>query len=204
VSKKITGQRFGGSWSLLKIETVAAYLKSFNTALQQRPSASRPFHRVYIDAFAGSGDFSFSTEPAPLLDQAASMSFHAGSAKRALETIPSFDSFVFIERLDANVEKLKELTKGVASAAVIHGDANSEVRALCAKTDWLLTRGVIFLDPFGAEVDWETLSAISRTKALDVWYLFPLSGLYRNAPHDPKALDEAKRRTLTRILGTDQ
>lgn len=63
---------------------------------------------------------------------------------------------------------------------------------------------MVFLDPFGATVDWQTLEAIARTKALDVWYLFPLFGLYRNAPHDPAALDESKRQTLTRMLGTDE
>jgi three-Cys-motif partner protein len=86
---------------------------------------------------------------------------------------------------------------------VISGDANNEVRRLCANTDWKKTRGVVFLDPFGATVDWQTLEAIARTKALDVWYLFPLFGLYRNAPHNRAALDASKLRTLTRMLGTD-
>lgn len=203
MSKAVTNQKFGGLWSLLKIETVADYLRAFNTALRKKPSPNRPFRRIYIDAFAGSGDFSFATEAAPLLDVAASVSNHSGSAKRALETTPPFDALFFIERLPENVEKLKKLTASSPSASVILGDANAEVRRICAETQWASTRGVIFLDPFGTEVDWETLKAISGTEALDVWYLFPLSGLYRNAPHDPSALDASKRRTLTRILGTE-
>jgi len=53
-------------------------------------------------------------------------------------------------------------------------------------------RGVIFLDPYGMEVSWETVEAIARTEALDCWYFFPLSGLYRNAPKDPLKLDQSK------------
>jgi hypothetical protein len=47
-------------------------------------------------------------------------------------------------------------------------------RQLCGGIAWHRTRGVIFLDPFGASLEWETLKFIAATKALDVWYLFPL------------------------------
>ncbi len=203
LSSKVKDQKFGGPWSLLKVETVASYLQAFNIALRQKPSPTMPFRRIYIDAFAGSGSFSFSTESAPLLDEGASITHHSGSAKRALEIDPPFDELIFIERSEKNVEKLRALCKPFKSARVIAGDANVEVRKVCASTDWKRTRGVVFLDPFGASVDWQTLEAIARTKALDVWYLFPLFGLYRNAPQDPAALDASKHRTLTRMLGTD-
>lgn len=204
MSRKVEGQRFGGPWSLLKVETVASYLKAFNVALQRQPSPTRPFRRIYIDAFAGSGSFSFGAESAPLLDEDASISHHSGSAKRALEVDPPFDELFFVEQSNKNVGKLRLLCAPFKSAKVIAGDANIEVRRLCAETDWNRTRGVVFLDPFGATVDWQTLEAIARTKALDAWYLFPLFGLYRNAPHDPAALDASKRQALTRMLGTDE
>jgi three-Cys-motif partner protein len=55
----MTAQKFGGPWTVLKIETVAAYLKAFCTALQAKPTPSHPFRRIYIDGFAGSGEFEF-------------------------------------------------------------------------------------------------------------------------------------------------
>lgn len=203
MSRKVENQKFGGPWSLLKVETVASYLHAFNVALRQQPSSTMPFRRIYIDAFAGSGNFSFSTEGAPLFDEDASTTHHAGSARRALEIDPPFDELIFIEQSEKNVEKLRTLCAPFKLARVIPGDANDNVRRLCASTDWKKTRGVVFLDPFGATVDWQTLEAIARTKALDVWYLFPLFGLYRNAPHNRAALDASKLRTLTRMLGTD-
>ena len=51
------------------------------------------------------------------------------------------------------------------------------------------------------EVEWATVEAIGRTQALDCWYFFPLSGLYRNAPHDQTKLDADKQRSLDRVLG---
>ena len=39
----------------------------------------------------------------------------------------------------------------------------------------------MFLDPYGMEVEWKTLQAVAATRAIDVWFLFPLAGLYRQA-----------------------
>jgi three-Cys-motif partner protein len=61
---------------------------------------------------------------------------------------------------------------------------------------------VLFLDPYGMEVDWQTLKAIARTKAIDVWYLFSLSGLYRQATVKLSDVDDSKRTALNRILGS--
>lgn len=135
MSRKVENQRFGGPWSLLKVETVAAYLKAFNVALQKQPSPTTPFRRIYIDAFAGSGSFSFDAESVPLFDEDASIIDHVGSAKRALETDPPFDELFFIEQSKKNIEKLRLLCAPFKSAKVISGDANIEVQRLCANTD---------------------------------------------------------------------
>lgn len=204
MSRKVSNQEFGGSWSLLKLETVAKYL-SANTALRDKPTSDHPFRRIYVDAFAGSGAFTFGEEPGlHLFDEAALATSHAGSARRALETIPPFDKLVFIELSRRNLGALNSLASVHPGATVVGGDANEEVQRICSEMDWRKWRGVIFLDPFGTSVHWTTLQAISKTNALDLWYLFPLSGLYRNAPHKKKALNESKRRTLNRILGTSE
>jgi three-Cys-motif partner protein len=89
-----SAQKFGGPWSIIKIETVASYLQRFNTALK-----NQDFQLVYIDAFAGSGGFQFSARRAnPLFDEEEIVETHAGSARRALEVKPQFDRLVFVER----------------------------------------------------------------------------------------------------------
>ena len=92
---------------------------------------------------------------------------------------------------------------GHLHATVEHGDANVLLREICRPDYWRKRRGVIFLDPFGMSVEWSTLQMIAATKALDVWFLFPLLGTVRNLPRDADALDETKRAAVTRVLGTD-
>jgi three-Cys-motif partner protein len=43
--------RFGGPWTVEKLEAVRAYLSAYAQALK-----NQPFERNYIDAFAGTGD----------------------------------------------------------------------------------------------------------------------------------------------------
>ena len=62
----------------------------------------------------------------------------------------------------------------------------------------------MFLDPYGMSVSWETLKLIRSTRAIDVWYLVSLAGLFRQATKDWNAIDEVKRAAITRMLGTDE
>jgi three-Cys-motif partner protein len=192
-------QKFGGPWSLIKVDTVAKYYSAFNTALK-----NRGFKKICIDAFAGSGDFQFKPRDAsPLFDEAEVVETHAGSARRALATDPPFDKLIFVESGARNIAALTKtaLQFPKADVDILRGDANVEVKRVCKSINWQTTRGVLFLDPFGHSVDWSTISEIGKTK-LDIWYLFPLSGVYRNVPVDRSDLTPDKREAVTRILGT--
>jgi three-Cys-motif partner protein len=201
-SRKGSAQKFGGPWTILKVEMVVGYLKAFTTLLLNKPSASRPFKRVYIDGFAGSGSFKFGAVTTGFFKRDATEI--AGSAQRALSVDPPFDALHFIERRPACLTALRKMAVGDLRVTIHDGDANTAIRKLCRVIDWRWTRGVIFLDPFGASMEWETLKLIAATKALDVWYLFPLSSVFRNAPHAPEKLTPDKRASITKILGTSE
>jgi hypothetical protein len=47
---------FGGPWTQIKLDMLGRYLVAFNTALQHRPTEQNRFRRIYIDAFAGTGE----------------------------------------------------------------------------------------------------------------------------------------------------
>lgn len=196
-------QRFGGPWSLIKIDMLGKYMRFFNTALK-----NAPFERVYIDAFAGSGAFRYAAgTPAPSLfdtGQDDDSAIHAGSAKLALESAPPFNRIFFIEQNRVNVGALQRLINSSRhpNAAVLHGEANEILRELCHPGKWRNRRGIIFLDPFGMSVEWSTLQMIAATKALDVWFLFALAGTVRNLPRLASRLDHDKEAAVTRILGT--
>lgn len=80
----------------------------------------------------------------------------------------------------------------------------NEIAALCKATNWRNNRGVVFLDPYGLQVTWDTLVAIAQTKALDVWVLFP-SGMGLNCLLTKSGdIPQEWQETLDRSLGTKE
>ena len=202
---------FGGSWTTAKLKALANYLSAYTTALK-----NQPFQRWYIDAFAGTGSRQGSRSEIPqgesgelpLLvptpDQAPALL--DGSVRIALKTTPPFDRYVFIDsRADhcRELEKLKLEFPHLAEAIQVrHGDANQVLQNL-PRWNSDANRAVLFLDPYGMQVEWKTIEAIARTKAIDLWVLIPLavgpSRLLVRSGHIPA---EWKER-LSLFLGTD-
>lgn len=183
---------FGGQWTLKKLQVLEKYLKAFNVALSRQN-----FMRVYIDAFAGTGRVTVKDGEGNRVIE--------GSARRALNVEPAFDHYCFIELQARKAAALNALTEKFPgkSIVVIQEDANVALKKICKRYDWHGTRAVLFLDPYGFHVDWSTLEAIAATKAIDVWYLFPYSGLYRQAARNADGMDKEKEEAITRLLGTD-
>jgi three-Cys-motif partner protein len=196
---------FGGQDTELKLSVVEAYLKSYTKALRGKwPEL------WYIDAFAGtgyrtervaaqSGDL-FNDNSPERIEQ------RRGSAKIALDVEPAFNRLVFMEQNPRHCEALNDLKTQYPGRdiEVVRGDANQLIRGGIEWDGWRRTRAVMFLDPYGMSVDWSTLEAIAKTRAIDVWYLFSLSGLYRQAARRIDDVDPVKRIALTRMLGTDE
>ena len=83
----------------------------------------------------------------------------------------------------------------------INEDANVAIPALCRTTDWRRNRAVLFLDPYGMQVDWTTVAAVAQTRSIDTWYLFPaFIGLGRMLPRTGVVPYEWETR-LDRCLG---
>lgn len=184
----MTQQTFGGSWTKIKLELVQKYLSAYTTALK-----NQPFDLWYIDGFAGTG--SFETKPNKQLafeglnllgSDVDRETCTDGSAKIALQLKNPFSRYVFIEKDPkrfAELQKLKEDFPEMADRMAFHNeDANSYIADLCKEVDWKENRGVMFLDPFGLQVDWETIARIASTKAIDLWFLFPISAVNRMLP----------------------
>jgi len=184
---------FGGGWTRIKLEVLEKYLVAFNTALSKQS-----FTRLYIDAFAGTGRCDIKVDgKKKSID---------GSARRALNTDPPFHKFYFIELQRKKLAALNTLRAEYPDKEIemVQSDANAALRTLCGQYQWYSERAVLFLDPFGMQVEWPTLEAIANTGAVDVWYLFPYAGLYRQAAKNADALDADKEASLTRLLGTDE
>lgn len=201
-----TLQLFGGDWTEQKLAILRAYLHAYNTALK-----NKPFTRIYVDAFAGTGYrvqrqnqfqmpdiFAESNDPE-------SQELLKGSAKLALEVEPPFHRFVFVETDAAKISELQALkTKHPEKADqidIVRADANEFLQDYCAKQDWRQHRAVLFLDPFATEVVWTTVQAVAATKAMDVWILFPLMAVNRLLAKD---VSKSFRNRLDAIFGTTE
>lgn len=85
---------FGGAWTERKLSVVRTYLEAYARALK-----NQPFQRIYIDAFAGTGDRTDRRRDAlPLLDLPEFDAVAKGSARLALEVTPAFHRYVLVEQ----------------------------------------------------------------------------------------------------------
>lgn len=78
-----TKQCFGGTWTVEKLDILSGYLDFYVTALKYKP-----FRKIYIDAFAGTGSIKVGCNEETI----------EGSAKIALKAKNKFDKYIFIER----------------------------------------------------------------------------------------------------------
>jgi three-Cys-motif partner protein len=191
---------FGGAWTERKLDVVRRYLELYTKALK-----NQPFRRIYIDAFAGTGYRTRKpTIGLPLLDPADMDNVAKGSARLALEVDPPFDRYVLIELARQRVGELASLQTDYPARKIeiVRAGANDAIANLCSTTNWRQTRGVVFLDPYGLQVSWNTLVAIQQTRSLDMWVLVPTGiGLNRLLKKDGQIPIEWQD-ALDRFLGT--
>jgi len=204
VAKQI--QMFGGDWTEEKLNMLRKYLAAYTKALK-----NQPFHLMYIDAFAGTGYRELKIENSsmllfPELAEEEAQNFLKGSAGISLEISPPFDEYIFIEKSPqryAELLKLKDLYPNLADRINYENKGcNTFIQQLCRELDWNSNRAVLFLDPFGMQVKWETMQAIASTKAIDVWVLFPLGvGVNRLLKKDGN-IPPGWRARLDMVFGT--
>lgn len=202
MTQRIFGNTDG---TIKKLEALYDYANFYTAALKDKPSPNWRFNLSYVDAFAGAGRFPIFDE-LPDQDLVGDIdAFVDGSALRALRVDHPFHRYVFSDTKQSNVDDLEKL-KGEFPllADRIHcrkQDANETVREFCVsmgKRD----RALIFLDPFGNQVSFETLEIIAATEKIDLWYLFPSWwGVVRQIDADGVVVREAED-SLDRVFGT--
>ena len=180
---------FGGEWTKEKLQIIDDYLNFYVRAL-----GHQHVKLIYIDAFAGSGK--------TILADGEKVD---GSAILSLKY--NFDHFYFIE---LNEGRANALNQEIATrfpeknnkVTIIIGDSNNKLKNVL-ETLTVYQRGVMFLDPYAMELNWEILEVAKKTNVLDIWYLFPLNALVRNLYKQLK-MPEATKTKITNIIGTDK
>lgn len=206
----MAAQAFGDEHTRKKLETVEKYLGAFTTALKKQE-----FDLLYVDSCAGSGSSiprsaltnrKTSEFQSGLLEVADTDQIIMGSAIRALGVNPPFDRYLFNDVKQSNVRALKARVQQDFShladrVTITRFDANEMLSNLCEQTNWRATRAVVFIDPFGLQIRYETLEKLARTKAVDLWYLVPVFAMYRQVRGDGGVLEDGGR-SVDEALGT--
>jgi three-Cys-motif partner protein len=200
---------FGGEWTEVKLARLKEYLTAYRRIFSTNQRAQY-FSTWYVDAFAGTGSRSSGSEYLLDLDpsdEAESSRYREGSAKKALGLDRPFDRYLFIEKSRTRCEELKAMIKREYGALLSRcefrqEDANTAICEWCAERDWKKDRAVVFLDPYGLQVNWTTIQTLGSTKGVDLWYLFPLN-MARLLTRDG-VIDEVWRKRLDSLFGTNE
>jgi len=203
---------FGGPWTEEKLSRLKRYLEAYTVIFTKNPGA-RHLRRVYVDAFAGTGIRNPSSEnngqrTQPLFDDDDDVrQFMKGSARVALEIRPPFHHYVFIEQdpsFARDLENLRTTYPELSERIAIHnGDANQILVDWAQRSNWRSQRAVVFLDPYGMQVEWQTIEALALTKGIDLWVLFPLGQGVNRLLTRGRFPTGAWAERLTTFLGTD-
>lgn len=209
-------REFGGTWSESKLNCIEDYARSYLRVMQRQEWCSLN----YVDAFAGRGtqalkSYSIQADTSQSLigdetQRADAEKFLVGSAIRALKaslgSTRPFNKFLFI---DADRSSCADLEQTVQTefpsiqhtVQVVCDDAHDALGNYVDSTDWKKTRALVFLDPYGLDVEWSLIERLAATKACDVWYLFPLGGVIRMMTKDGEMPASWEGR-LNRVFGT--
>jgi three-Cys-motif partner protein len=164
-----------GLWAIEKHTRLHDYLIEY-TKIMKSQTWCRGFE--YIDAFAGSGS-------ALLRDQDVRID---GSPRIALGLPHPFTTYTFIETDPRRVAQLQVLKAEFPDKdiRIVQEDCN---RVICRDIAPRITyraqrRAFAFIDPFSTDVDYDTISQISETGAIEMFLHFPSMAINRAVLHN--------------------
>jgi three-Cys-motif partner protein len=206
ISARRSGRRleFGGAWTAIKLSKLESYLPAYTRIFTSNPHA-RYLSTIYVDAFAGTGKINYLPDSQEQLFEEPRDEYLKGSATRALEVVPEFNRYIFIESDRTRCAELSDLKKQFPTKQdridVRNEDANEFLVRWCSEVDWAKWRAVVLLDPFAMDVEWPTIEALGKTGGVDLWWLFPCGAFNRLLTRGKKP-PPTWASALTRICGT--
>ncbi len=171
------GEDVIGRWSEEKLDLLAKYLKAYSVIMNnQKAIWLRDYY--YIDAFSGS------VKPRAKDEER----YIDGSPIRALQTEPKFDGYWFIDVNPQRIKRVEKLREDFPNQTIeaYRGDCNDVLcNEIIPKIPYSSKkRAFVFLDPYGLQVDWNTVQELASTKTCDIFVNFSIMGVTRRLPRD--------------------
>lgn len=161
-----------GYWSEIKLEIIEKYALAYSLVFSS--PKYRYLHHVYIDAFAGPGTHISKTTKGQV----------RGSPQIALDIIPPFKEYYFIDTDGDKVNELKKIVSNYprAKTHIIQEDCNSallkSVFPQVQRGDY--RRGLCLLDPYGLDLNWEVIETAGKMRTIEIFLNFPVMDMRRN------------------------
>jgi len=171
---------WGGEWTEKKLDAFAKYVSAYLTIMKRNPY----WQTIYFDGFAGSGirkpncnkplykELMLSDEDEKL---------YKGAAERVLN-LPDdlfFNYYYFIDTKEGSLDKLQVklsafLENEKYKLVFRSDDCNKQICELATamKTNKNSYASLLFLDPFGMQINWESIESLRDTRS-DIWILVP-------------------------------
>lgn len=165
-------QEHVGRWSQDKLDLLAKYLTAYSRIMARQKSTWLRSY-AYVDAFSGTGRYV--AETGEYLD---------GSPLVALRCQPLFDAFWFIDTSRRRLQRLRRNTRSLEQGRPVQygrGDANEVlVRDVIPSVSYAgRQRAIVFLDPYGLQVKWDTVRRLASAKSFDIFMNLCTMGLLR-------------------------
>lgn len=182
-------QDWGGSWTVKKLDAFEKYVNAYLSIME----INSYWKTIYFDGFAGSGEVQKRNnkeliEQLYLIEE--EQNVYRGAAERVVSLDKKFSYYYFIEKNDSAREKLKikliEKAPNLESCLVFkESECNSQLDELASVLQKSKKyASLIFLDPFGMQIDWSTIAKLEGTRS-DIWILIP-TGVIVNRLLDKK------------------
>jgi three-Cys-motif partner protein len=180
-----------GYWSEVKLDIVRDYASAYSRILN-----SKKLPHIYIDAFAGAGQHISRTTG----------EFVPGSPLNALNVVPPFREYHFIDLNVARVENLQRLAEGRDDVKIHEGNCNEILINQIFPTLRFETyrRALCLLDPYGLNLKWEVMFQAGQLGTVDIFLNFPVMGMNRNVLwRNPEKLSAGKDKGMTAFWGDE-
>lgn len=199
-------------WAKDKLDALERYLDFYTKVLK-----NQPWRTIYLDAYAGGGRSVIRAEerprPAgpdlfgemPPID-ADARELISGSPRVALGIANHFDRYVFVDpnaNRAAELDALRAEFQQIRTINVLRATAGEGIAWVTAQQIHRRShRGVAFLDPFGAKLEWASIQRLADTGLFEVFINFALSMAIQRMLPNSGEVPEGWGATLDNYFGS--
>ena len=115
---------------------------------------------------------------------------------------------MFVEKSEERARELESLKAEYPDRKILirRTDCNSYLHQLVTKgsASWKKNRAVVFLDPFGMQVPWETIELLGKTQAIEIFVNFPVGMAIQRLLLRSGEFTDAQRKKLNEYFGSPE